>query len=311
MREQPAGRTAAEHVVRDLHDVVVGAGARRCPACRSHRLLCTELGRAMNVTFAVPAAPGSATAGAGVPAFFHAARRLVDDLARVGHRQVARDGEHGVIGHVMRLVEAHQRLARDAGEILFGHRHPRRRMAAVENPGHHLRREKAGAGPLRDQARTRARLVAIELFLRERGVEQDVRRQRKRLGEILGQARAGDGRRDAGERRADADRGGLGLEQLGDLQRRARGRALAHHDGGDLRQTHVACGIEIAARARNQELERHLRDAPILEHHQVQPVRQIDFRGPRQLDLQDLGRDGRAALEDDGLGAPAPAGRGP
>ena len=81
-----------------------------------------------------------------------------------------------------------------------------------------------------------------------------------------------------------------------------RGRAFAHHDRGDLRQARVACGIEIAARSGNQELEGHLRGAPILEHHHVQSVRQIDFGGPRQFDLENLGRDGRAALDDHGLG---------
>ena len=76
---------------------------------------------------------------------------------------------------------------------------------------------------------------------------------------------------------------------------------FAHHRRGHDREARRVGGIEVAAGAGNLDLKRDLRQAPILEHHHVQAVREIGFRRPRQFDLQHVVRDRRASFEDDRL----------
>ena len=217
---------------------------------------------------------------------------------RLGKRDVSRHGEHGVIRHVVRLVELHQRVARQRIERLRRRRDARGGVVAVYRLVEALLREELRLRALVHQPGAGPSLVAVNLLLRERRVEQHVRHEGKNGIQVVGEAAAGDGgggRRQAG---ADADARREAIELLGKLLGGLRRGALAHEAGGESRQARQARRIVVAARAVDDHLKADERRPVILKHDQVHAVRQVGLVRLRQRDLQGLLGNRRLVLQD-------------
>ena len=105
-------------------------------------------------------------------------------------------------------------------------------------------------------------------------MEKDVRRQAEQPIEVLRQA----GARDRRAPRRGAGRHGQPrrhrIDLLRDLLRRALGRPFPHHRRGERRDPQAIGRVEVTACTGDDDLERDLRQPPILEHDEVQAVRE-------------------------------------
>jgi hypothetical protein len=168
------------------------------------------------------------------PTFGPPAETVLHRLQSGGQRHITGDGNHRMIGHVVRLVERRQRRAGRLVDGLDG----RRRAAIGMAVGHHLAEslecQEVGLRALLHQLRAGLRLVARKLLFGKGGRQDHVGGQVHHVLEMFAQGRGAERRFFGRQGRVHVDGGRNAFEILGDLGRGPRRRSLAQVGGREL-----------------------------------------------------------------------------
>ena len=130
VKEQPAGGPAANHLVHYVQRVVIGIRARDRLGT-DEQIGLNRIRPRDKIDSRTADIWRVADRDGRCPRLFPTRQFRFDELARVRHRNVARDHDRGLIGNVVPAVEFDKILARDSVKRSHSRRDARRRMCAV------------------------------------------------------------------------------------------------------------------------------------------------------------------------------------
>ena len=221
-----------------------------------------------------------------LPPAGHAGQRLLHDRLRRSRRHVAHDDDRGAAGLEVVLVERHHVVTGDGLQRLLGDQLPEGVVGPVEHLREHPAGDRAGLRLRAVQRDEPLRAEPFERWRRERRVQQHVREDVERRGELAA-------------RRHEAHRAGLAAdtrvdrraERLQRVRQRlavARRRAFAQHRGRQAGHAAPVGRLELVGPAHPLQRERDERQVVLLGDEQLDPVGERRLRPGRDAKFRRL-----------------------